>query len=202
MKKTLSLLAKAFAIFIFLAAILALTFNCIVIISTEKKIDAAVDDKYRCILVLGAGVKPDGSPSHMLEDRIRTAVRLYEEGASSTILMSGDHRSDDYNEVGTMRDFAISLGVPEEAIICDGKGLSTYESVYRAKEVFGFDSFVIVTQTYHLSRALYIADALGADAIGVSASLRPYGGQLWYDFREAVARCKDLIFAIIKPEYK
>ena len=195
-------LLKLCILVILAASILALSLNFYVIMSTEGSINNTTDRKYSCILVLGAGIRPDGTPSHMLEDRIIKAVELYKSGVSDVILMSGDHSSDSYNEVGVMKSYAVSLGVPDSAIICDGKGYSTYESVWRAKEIFGYSDLVIVTQTYHLHRAIHIADSLGIECVGASASLRAYGGQMWNDLREAVARCKDFVFSILKPEYR
>ena len=195
-------LLKLCILVILAASILALSLNFYVILSTEGSINDTAEGKYSCILVLGAGIRPDGTPSHMLEDRIIKAVELYKSGVSDVILMSGDHSSDSYNEVGVMKSYAMSLGVPESAIICDGKGYSTYESVWRAKEIFGYSDLVIVTQTYHLHRAIHIANSLGIECVGASASLRSYGGQIFNDLREAVARCKDFVFAILKPEYR
>ncbi len=152
-----------------------------------------------CILVLGCGVHADGSLSDMLEDRVRTAVSLYQSGASPKLLMSGDHGRENYDEVNAMKNFAISLGVPDEDIFMDHAGFSTYESIYRAKAVFGAEKPIIVTQQYHLYRALYIASSFGLDAHGVSADLREYGGQGMRDVREVFGRCKDVLSCIFKP---
>ena len=152
-----------------------------------------------CILVLGAGVRDDGSPSHMLEDRLLTGIGLYERGFSPVMLMSGDHGREEYDEVNAMKDFAVSKGVPENVIFLDHAGFSTYESLYRAKEIFGAERIVIVTQEYHLWRALYTADALGLDAVGISADLRTYVGQSMRETREIAARMKDFLWCLIKP---
>ena len=153
-----------------------------------------------CILVLGAGVRDDGSPSHMLEDRLLTGIDLYERGFSPVMLMSGDHGREEYDEVNAMKDFSVSKGVPEKVIFLDHAGFSTYESLYRAKEIFGAERIVIVTQEYHLWRALYTADALGLDAVGISADLRTYVGQSMRETREIAARMKDFLWCLIKPE--
>jgi len=153
-----------------------------------------------CILVLGAGVRDDGSPSHMLEDRLLTGIGLYERGFSPVMLMSGDHGREEYDEVNAMKDFAVSKGVPEDVIFLDHAGFSTYESLYRAKEVFGAERIVIVTQEYHLWRALYTADALGLDAVGISADLRTYVGQSMRETREIAARMKDFLWCLIQPQ--
>lgn len=164
------------------------------IISNEEAAPLAAD----CIIVLGAGVR-NGAPSPMLQDRLDTAIALYKSGAAKKLLMSGDHGQLDYDEVGVMKEYAINNGVPSEDIFMDHAGFSTYEAVYRAKEVFKVESAIIVTQEYHLYRALYIASSFGIKAHGVSADVRPYAGQLYYDLREFLARTKDFFQCIVKP---
>ena len=156
-----------------------------------------------CILVLGCQVKEDGVPSHMLEDRIKRGIALYQDGAAPKLLMSGDHGRTDYNEVGTMKSIAIDAGVPSQDVFMDHAGFSTYESLYRAKEIFGVDKVIIVTQQYHLHRALYIANQLGIEAYGVDTGYRSYGGQAIRDIREVAARCKDVFTTAFKvpPTY-
>lgn len=114
--------------------------------------------------------------------------------------MSGDHGKDDYNEVGVMKQFAIDKGIPSNDIFMDHAGFSTYESLYRAKEIFQAKKVIIVTQDYHLYRALYIANQLGIEAVGVSSNPRDYSGQAMRDVREVAARCKDFLTCIFKPE--
>lgn len=157
--------------------------------------------EYDCILVLGAGVKEDGKPSDMLEDRLLVGIELYKNaGGKAKLLMSGDHGSMEYDEVSVMRAYAVAAGVPSEDIFSDHAGFSTYESIYRAKEIFGARRIVIVTQEYHLYRALYIADSFDIEAVGVSADLREYRGQIFRAAREVLARNKDLFMCILKPE--
>ena len=153
-----------------------------------------------CIVVLGCQVKADGTPSHMLEDRLRRGVELYELGAAPKLLMSGDHGQQEYDEVVTMKQFAMDAGVPSEDVFKDHAGFSTYESVYRAKEIFAADKIIIVTQQYHLYRALYIAEQLGVEAYGVSCDYRTYYGQTMRDIREILARVKDFGLTVLKPE--
>ena len=157
--------------------------------------------KYDCILVLGAGVRKDGSPSEMLLDRVTVACDVYETAgeADLPILMSGDHTGD-YNEVGVMKMLATEMGVPSEQVFLDHEGYSTYESIYRAKYIFGAKKLVIVTQEYHLHRALHIARELGMEAMGVSSDLRPYKLQTRYEAREMLARFKDM-FTAAEGEY-
>ena len=173
-----------------------------------------------CIIVLGAGVWGD-KPSHMLEDRLLEGIKLYENNVSSKIIMSGDHGKEDYDEVNIMKNYAIEKGVPSENIFMDHAGFSTYESIYRAKEIFkakriiivtqeyhlyrAKDIFeakkvVIVTQKYHLYRALYIANQLGLEAYGVGADPRQYVGATYRELREILARDKDFIKCIFKPK--
>ena len=152
-----------------------------------------------CILVLGAGIRTDGSPSPMLQDRLNTGIELYQNGAAPKLLMSGDHGRKKYNEVQTMKDIALDQGVPSEDVFMDHAGFSTYDSLYRARDVFQARKVIIVTQKYHLYRALYIARSLGLDAWGISADTRRYRGQSQRDFREILARDKDFFVSVFKP---
>lgn len=144
-----------------------------------------------CIVVLGASVRADGTPSWILQDRLDVAISLYKVGVAPKIIMSGDNGTASYNEVLAMKNYAIAQGVPSEDVFCDHAGFSTYESMYRAQKVFGVDRMVVVTQTYHLYRALYIGNALGMDVVGVASDLRQYQNQTQYDMREVLARTKD-----------
>lgn len=166
------------------------------ILEPEK---AAQLEDVDCILVLGCQVKSDGVPSDMLHDRLRRGVELYNMGAAPKLLMSGDHGRTEYNEVGAMKHFALEAGIASEDIFMDHAGFSTYESVCRAKEIFQVKKVIIVTQKYHLYRAVYIAQALGLDAYGVASDYRSYTGQAGYDLRETLARVKDFGTAIFKP---
>lgn len=161
--------------------------------------DAAKLEDVDCILVLGCKVENDGSPSPMLRDRLTRGVDLYFQGASPKLLMSGDHGKEDYNEVGAMKEFAIEKGVPSENVFMDHAGFSTYESVYRAKEIFGADKIIIVTQQYHLYRALYIAKALEVEAYGVGCDYNTYAGQWTREVREILARNKDAVKSVFQP---
>ena len=153
-----------------------------------------------CILVLGCKVHDDGTPSAMLRDRLLQSIHLYQLGASPKLLMSGDHGQHRYDEVNAMKQFALDAGVPSQDIFMDHAGFSTYESVYRAKEIFGVDKILIVTQEYHLYRALYIARQFDIEAYGVASDLDTYSGQFQRDVREVLARCKDFGMCILKPK--
>lgn len=165
-------------------------------------VDEASEMNFDCVLVLGAGVWGD-SPSHMLEERLNKGIEVYKTGCTNRILMSGDHGREDYDEVNVMKTFAVECGATANEVFMDHAGFSTYESMYRARDVFQVESVVIVTQEYHLYRAVYNARKLGLDAYGVCAD-----GQYNYDIfvktynnsREALARCKDFIWCILKPE--
>ena len=153
-----------------------------------------------CVLVLGCLVKDNGTPSDMLHDRLRMGVELYKAGAAPKLLMSGDHGRTNYDEVAAMKQFAVDADVPSSDVFMDHAGFSTYESLYRARDIFKADKIIIVSQEYHLYRALYIAEQLGIDAYGVSADYHTYAGQLVRDCREILARTKDCIKCIFQPK--
>lgn len=153
-----------------------------------------------CILVLGAGVWNDNRPSPMLEDRLKEGIELYQRGISNRLLMSGDHGRKEYDEVNVMKYFAMEKGIPSSNIFMDHAGFSTYESMYRARDIFEVDKIVIVTQGYHLYRALYIADCLGIEAYGVASDPRVYAGQNYREQREILARVKDYFYCLLQPK--
>ncbi|MBQ7337298.1 MAG: YdcF family protein [Clostridia bacterium] len=149
-----------------------------------------------CIFVLGAGVREDGTPSDMLRDRILQGVALYHAGCAPVIIMSGDsEHPESYDEVGVMKEYAIAQGVPAEAILTDPLGLSTAKSMVNLAAAGEYDSIIIVSQEYHLYRAIYLAEQLGLDAVGSSADHHTYRGQWYRDLRELAARCKDFFLA-------
>lgn len=197
-------------IFIFLIIYIGINLYCY--FSTKEKISklSEVEENSsfgKAILVLGAGVRSDGTPSHMLQDRLLTALALYEKGVCKTILVSGDHGSEHYDEVNIMKSFLIDKGVPSEDIFMDHAGFSTYDSLYRAKEVFGAESLLIVTQEYHSFRSVMIGEHLGVECRAVAAPIlstdaKRYTKQAWYSFRESVARCKDFLNCMTKPQPK
>lgn len=141
----------------------------------------------RVAIVFGAGYWPDGTLSPILEDRVATAVALYERGAVEKLLMTGDNRVIEYNEPGAMRAHAVALGVPEEDIVLDYAGRRTYDSCYRARHIFGVTDAILVTQAYHLDRALFTAHHLGIDVVGVAADRRDYAQIRYYWWRELAA---------------
>ncbi len=162
--------------------------------------EAAALSDIDCIIVLGCQVKDDGTPSHMLQDRLERGIELYKLGAAPKIIMSGDHGQTDYDEVNTMKQYAIDAGIPSSDIFMDHAGFSTYETIVRAKDIFCAQRVIVVTQEYHLYRALYIAKQFGLDAWGVDAAYRSYAGQMNREIREILARCKDFATSIFKPD--
>lgn len=186
-----------------LAAVLAIAFavvlvfagtNAAAILTTQDDIvdqQAAASFDADAIIVLGASVCPDGTPSGILQDRLDDGIALYFAGAAPKIIMSGDNGTESYNECWAMKRYAVSQGVPSEDVFCDHAGFSTYETMYRARHVFGAERIVVATQTYHLYRALYDAQGVGMEAIGVPSDYGEYANQSWYDIREVFARTKD-----------
>ena len=176
--------------------------NAVVVLSARRYIltpEDAGEKGADCALVLGANVWAQGL-SPMLEDRVLTGIRLFEDGATDRLLMSGDHGQKDYDEVNSMKRYAVDKGVPPDNIFMDHAGFSTYESMYRAKAVFQVEKALIVTQKYHLYRAVFLARAMGIEAWGVSADLRDYRNDLYNNGREALARVKALYSAVLQPK--
>ncbi len=188
-------------LFALLFAVAVMALNAAMIAATEDRIlSVATASKITdidCILVLGCGVRDDGTPSDYLRDRLDTSFALYDAGASDKLLMSGDHGREGYDEVNTMLDEAAEYGIDRKYVFTDHAGFSTYESIYRAKEIFGADKIIIVSQDYHLYRSLYIAEKLGIEAYGVSGRIRAGSYQ---ETREMLARFKDFFSALTKPE--
>lgn len=196
---------KIFRIFsgiILLITILALSINFYVKSSTDSAIytaETVPNGDYDCILILGCGVLANGEPTAMLTDRLLCGIDLYQRGLAPKIIVSGDHGTIDYDEVNTMKNFCIAHDIPDSDIFMDHAGFSTYESLYRARDIFQADNIIIVSQNYHLYRAVYLAQALKLDAIGVGSDLRNYRGQSYREFREILARNKDFVYAIFQP---
>lgn len=212
LRRTISAIIKL-AILIF---ILVIGVNLFVVKSTEDEIKAVFDSdsdtlqveeisamkslNADCIMVLGASVNPDGTPSPMLQDRLDMGIALYHAGAAPKLLLSGDNGQVVYNEVATMKSYAMGKGVPEEDIFLDHAGFSTYESVYRADYIFHVKRMIVVTQKYHLYRALYGCRRMGIEALGAASDQETYRGQEYREIREILARDKDFVKWMIKPE--
>jgi vancomycin permeability regulator SanA len=153
------------------------------------------------ILVLGAYVSPDGIASQMLDERLKMGYELYRQGKASKIIVSGDHGRRDYDEVNAMKKYYLDKGVSSDKVFMDHAGFTTYESMYRAKEIFKANKIIVVTQEFHLPRAIYIAKELGLEVYGVTATNGSYSDSVMLSnrLREVIARSKAFITAAIKP---
>lgn len=205
--KLLRFFKKMLFVLVIIGIVILVTFAGINIYVKNKVKDKIIDAEEAkkisdvdCIIVLGASVLDSETPSLMLEDRLKKAIELYYNTSVPKLLMSGDHGGLYYDEVNVMKNYAIKEGVPSEDIFMDHAGFSTYESMYRAKEIFGAEKVIIVTQEYHLTRAIYIAESLGLEAYGVPAEDIRYNGQTGRDIREFLAIAKDFFAVIVKPE--
>ena len=179
--------------------------NYIVVKSANKYIvntaEETKDKAAQAIIVLGSYVHPDGTPSGILKDRLDTAIKVFNQNQNLKILVSGDHGRTNYDEVNVMREYLENKGVPTSQIFMDHAGFSTYETMYRAKEIFEIDKAIVVTQDYHLKRAVYLARKKGIEAYGVKADIYTYPGIKRFTAREVLARIKDFAFAnILKPK--
>ncbi len=152
-----------------------------------------------CIIVLGCRVNGE-TPSPMLGDRLARGTELFLDGAAPKLLMSGDHGRVSYDEVNAMKQYALDRGAASEDVFMDHAGFSTYETMYRARDVFSVKKAVIVTQEYHLYRSVYIARKLGIEAYGVASDQQKYIRQLQYSTREVLARDKDFVMCLVQPE--
>jgi SanA protein len=144
-------------------------------LATAPSVDVAI--------VFGAGLTRSGTPSAILRDRVETAAELYFAGKVKKLLMSGDNRFIDYNEPGAMREYAMRLGVPDQDIVLDFAGRRTYDTCYRARHIFGVKNAVLVTQSFHLTRAIYTCNGLGVDSTGIPSDVRRYGRRMWTYWR-------------------
>lgn len=187
-------------IFIFLVSLLI---NLYIVYTADKHIYSSPNNlpssNYEVIIVLGAQVHTNGNPSGILKDRLDTAYAIYKNNPALKILVSGDHGQKNYDEVNAMKDYLISLGIPTKQIYMDHAGFSTYETMYRAKEVFEVKNAIIVTQDYHLKRAVYLARTRGINACGVKADILSYPNIKYFKAREYLARVKDFLYALFNP---
>ncbi len=198
---------KAMGSFILILFVLALATPLAVSAYMESSMEeyliteeAAAELGADCILVLGAGLKPDGTPNHMLQDRLEKGIELYKADVAPKLLLSGDNGQIAYDEVNAMKKYVLNAGIPSGDIFMDHAGFSTYESMYRARDIFQVKKAIIITQRYHQYRALYTARGFGIEGYGVVPAPRTYAGQQYRDLREILARDKDFLKMIIKPE--
>lgn len=204
-KKLIMIVLRVVFCLVTLLVLFVLASNVCMIQNGKKCIisDSELKEKEAdCILILGAGVWGK-NPSPILRDRLDEGLRLYKAGIAPKIIVSGDHGKENYDEVNVMKNYLMEAGVPDEDIFMDHAGFSTYESMYRAKAVFGVDKMIIVTQQYHIYRSIYIAKKLGIEAYGSPAECVDYSGNRARDIREIAARTKDVIWCTlkIKPKY-
>lgn len=187
-----------------LAGIAAVSFLNILVIEKANDYIITADEAKNinadCIIVLGAKVYQDGSLSDILRHRVMTGIELLNLGASDRLLMSGDNSRVNYNESSAMKAYAVNLGVDGEKIFQDYAGFSTYETMYRARDVFQAKKVIIVTQKFHISRAVYLARSLGLEAYGVICDRGKYSSEKINNLRETGARVKAVYSAIIKPK--
>ncbi len=185
--------------------LLFLSINVYVVFNSQKKILKDENKKIEsidCILVLGAGIINNERPTLMLKDRLDKSIELYKKGFAKKIIMSGDHSRKNHNEVGIMKNYAITNGVPSDAIFMDHAGFCTYDSIYRAKEIFGAKKIIIVTQEYHLYRSIFISNFLGLDSYGIKSDARIYTKMPYHIVREILARVKNYFRCLIKSKPK
>lgn len=189
---------KRFFITLFLlgaiGAAVVVAFNAWLHAVYADRVYASIDDlprdgSRRIAIVFGAGLTRSGEPTPALYDRVATAVDLYQRRLVDKLLLTGDNRFINYNEPEAMRRTAVKLGVPAGDLVLDYAGRRTYDSCYRAREIFGVNRAILVTQAFHLDRALYLCDTFGIDSIGVVADRRSYtaSSQAWWSLREAAA---------------
>lgn len=206
MKKIIKKLFILAILSIVIIGITSLIINTIVKNEAKKYIIelTELDKDIDTALVLGARVYSNGQPCPMLQDRLDVGIMVYNTKYTNRILLSGDHGRKEYDEVNGMKEYVENQNIPTNTIFLDHAGFNTYESIYRAKEIFGVEKVVIVTQEYHLYRAVYIARKLGIEAYGIHSDLRTYPGIVYYNQREFLARIKDFIYVNIlhpKPTY-
>lgn len=210
MRKKMTVILKILLLLVLAGALVLLSINFYMshvaskhfstVLELSKEMDEGELEPLDAALVLGAQVKKDGQMSLMLTERVDAGIELYQAGIVKKLIMSGDHGRADYDEVNTMKDYAISKGVPSEDIFMDHAGFSTYESMYRAKEIFEVESMVVVTQQYHLYRAVYDGCAFDMEVTGVPCDTAVYHGDLYRKCREMLARLKDFGYTLVKPE--
>ncbi|MBQ4316797.1 MAG: YdcF family protein [Clostridia bacterium] len=205
-RRVFKILLKVTLILALIGILFVAVCNIVVIASANKYIvdfDTAVElDDIDCIIVLGAGLRADGTPSNILHERVECGANLYLSGASERLLLSGDHSRTDYNEVGAMKDYMVSRGIDKNVVFTDHAGFDTYDTAYRAKEIFKAEKVLIVTQDFHISRAVFIARSVGLDAYGVECDTGELGNNIFNDLREIAARPKYVLDAIFKPKPK
>lgn len=193
-------------IFIFCLIMVLIVLEILVVMNRygQKYILEMKDLPINCdtVIVLGAGIRPDGNPCDILVDRLDTGAKVYVRRISKTILLTGENSGEDYNELKVMRNWIMNkyteVNVREQDLLIDNCGFCTFDSMYRAKSVFDIESAIISTNSYHLPRAIYIARKLGIDAYGIASDMREYDRMKEYKMREVLAQIKDFFLCLIK----
>lgn len=189
-------------VLLIIAILIPFVINYYVKASTKSKIkeNIAEAEEVEAIVILGCEVREDGTLSFMLRDRLNKGIEVYQKQINCKVIVSGDNRNDSNHEVDVMKQYMVQHGVSEEDIVMDKAGFSTYDSMYRMKHTFDISKCIVITQKYHLYRAIYIGNQLGMDTYGVASTGDNYAGQMWRDIREFLARNKDFVKCIFKPE--
>ena len=202
-KKMLKVVLKMFW-YLILASVAAVVLARAVtgLVAWNKTYSEADVPTRRVAIIFGAGLWRDGSPTPVLQDRVETGARLYFAGKVEKLLMSGDNSYVEYNEPEAMRQYALSLGVPDSAVVLDYAGRRTYDSCYRAKEIFRVDKAILVTQKFHLARALFLCNSLGLDGVGVEANNRSFlkRSLLFWNLRELPATLGAFADVLFRPQ--
>lgn len=193
---TITILAIILTFLVTNIIVVTTTINNITTIESASKLD-----NIDCIIVLGAGIRGN-NPSPMLEDRLLSGISLYQNKVSPKILVSGDHMNKDYDEVNVMKNYLVNNQIPSQDIFMDHAGISTYDSIYRVKHIFKAKKIIIVTQEYHLHRALFIAKQLDIEVYGIASNPREYTNQNVREIREFLARTKDFFKTLFKSKSK
>ena len=155
-----------------------------------------------CIMVLGRRIDKNGQPSLLLNDRLQKGIELYENDVAPRLLMSGGHGRTRYSGIQTMKSLAVASGIPSSHVFMDHAGFTTYESMFRAEDIFNVKKVIIVTQDYHLPRAIYTERALGIDAYGVATRPDTYHGHAKRESKEAFLRYRDFFTVLFRPDPK
>ena len=201
-KRIQTVIRAGFRLTLLGSAIIILVRVIFLLMASPKTFSQEAVPTRRVAIVFGAEVKKDGTPSVILKDRVETAVELYKSRKVEKLLMSGDNRYVDYNEPESMRQYALTLGVPDSDIVLDYAGRRTYDTCYRAKEIFGVDSAILVTQGFHMPRSLFLCNSFGIDAVGVEADHYYYlkRSRLIWNTREILATLQSVLDVyLLKP---
>jgi SanA protein len=201
--KIFKVVLKMFLFLVFgFAALLVLARVVTGVVALNKTYSVSEVPSRRVAIIFGAGLWRDGSPTPVLKDRVETGARLYLAGKVEKLLMSGDNSQVEYNEPAAMREYALSLGVPDKDIVLDYAGRRTYDSCYRAKEIFRVEQAILVTQKFHLARALFLCNALGLDGVGVEANNETFlrSSLLFWNIRELPATLTAFADILTRPE--